>query len=344
VTAAVAGREETALILAPRGRDAAIAASLLAEAGIDAQVVADLPGLCAVLGEGAALVLVTEEAVRTGDLRPLSAWLHGQPSWSDLPFVLMTDHGGGPERNPVAGRLSQVLGNVTFLERPFHPTTLVSVARVALRGRRRQYRARAQLEELREGERRLSTALTAGRLGSWELDLATGTIEVSDATKAHFGRRPDEVCGYHELLASVHPEDRERMRAVLAASLASGADYAIEYRNRWPDGSQHWVEVRARVLQDAPDGAARLVGVSADVTARKTAEESLRQLNENLEQRVEARTAELKLAHRTVLEQIAGRERAEAQLRQAQKMETIGQLTGNVAHDFNNLLIGASAK
>jgi hypothetical protein len=133
-----AARDETALVLAPRGRDAEIARALLAEAGIDGLVVADVPSLCAALSDGAGLVLLTEEAIRTGDLRPLSAWLHAQPSWSDLAFVLMTEHGGGPERNPAAGRLSQVLGNVTLLERPFHPTTLVSVARVALRGRRRQ--------------------------------------------------------------------------------------------------------------------------------------------------------------------------------------------------------------
>src|SRR5262249_40876381 len=52
-------------------------------------------------------------------------------------------------RNPAAGRHSQALGNVTFLERPFHPTTLVSIVQTALRGRRRQYEARERLEHLR---------------------------------------------------------------------------------------------------------------------------------------------------------------------------------------------------
>ena len=46
---------------------------------------------------------MTEEAIRAADLKPLSLWLAGQPAWSDLPFVLVTDHGGGPERNPIAG-------------------------------------------------------------------------------------------------------------------------------------------------------------------------------------------------------------------------------------------------
>ena len=80
----------------------------------------------------------------------LSEWLDEQPEWSDFPFVLLTQRGGGLERNPEAGRFLEVLGNVTFLERPFHPTTFVSLAQSALRGRRRQYEARARLEELNQ--------------------------------------------------------------------------------------------------------------------------------------------------------------------------------------------------
>jgi two-component sensor histidine kinase len=67
--------------------------------------------------------------------------------------------GGGIDRNPALARLTHVLGNVTFLERPFHATTLLSVARTALRGRRRQYEARAMLEELRHGEEQLTVSL-----------------------------------------------------------------------------------------------------------------------------------------------------------------------------------------
>ncbi len=107
------------------------------------------------LTESAGAVLLTEEAVRTADLGPLSQWLAEQPPWSDMPFIILTRQGGGVERNPVADRLSRALGNVTFLERPFHPTTLVSLVETALRGRRRQYEARSRLEELRASEERL---------------------------------------------------------------------------------------------------------------------------------------------------------------------------------------------
>ena len=149
---------ERALVLAPIGRDAAVASVMLDEAGIAAAVCRDLPCLLEELGLGAGFVLVTEEALIRSDLRGLRSWIDGQPEWSDLPFVLLTGRGGGLERNPAAERFLEVLGNVTFLERPFHPTTLVSVARSALRGRRRQYEARARLESLAASQRALTLA------------------------------------------------------------------------------------------------------------------------------------------------------------------------------------------
>ena len=139
---------ERALILAPLGRDAEVAAGMLREAGFASVVCQTIEQLVAEMEAGAGFGLIAEEALRTADLHPLASWIDAQPEWSDFPFILLTKRGGGIERNPAAARYLDMLGNVTFLERPFHPTTLISLARSARRGRQRQYDARARLEEL----------------------------------------------------------------------------------------------------------------------------------------------------------------------------------------------------
>ena len=141
---------ERAIVFAPQGRDAVVACGMLREASLRSEVAGDVGELVQLLAAGAGFALITEEALADANLQPLAQWIEAQPKWSDFPFILLTRKGGGLERNPAATRYLSVLGNVTFLERPFHPTTLVSLAQAALRGRRRQYEARARLDELRE--------------------------------------------------------------------------------------------------------------------------------------------------------------------------------------------------
>ncbi|MFL8991374.1 response regulator [Pseudomonas sp. QLc11A] len=154
---AVLATPERTIILAPRGRDSQIALMMLNEAGFHGVISQDLAGLCAELELGAGLLLISSEALLGSDLEPLIRLIEQQPAWSDLPIVLMTHH-GGPQQNP-ASRFGPQLGNVTFLERPFHPITLISLVTTALRGRRRQYEARDRLIDLSQSELRLQNTL-----------------------------------------------------------------------------------------------------------------------------------------------------------------------------------------
>jgi PAS domain S-box-containing protein len=207
-----------------------------------------------------------------------------------------------------------------------------SIARTVYKARQRQYEARHRLEELNESQEKLATALLAGRLGSWSIDIATETLVTSPLCREIYGLTEADEFTYPRLLEMIHPDDLGVMQQAVRRSLAHGEDYNLEYRTRWPDGSVHWLQVNGRIIRESGGGMRGLVGVAMDVTGRKEAEAALRQSNEWLESRVAERTAEL-------VEEARQREQVEGQLRQAQKMEVIGQLTGGIAHDFNNLLM-----
>jgi two-component sensor histidine kinase len=170
------------LVLAPHGRDAEVASNLLREIGRPARVYVHIPQLCVELGKGGAFAPVAEEALATGDLDELVGWIGAQPAWSDFPIVLITRRGDAPERNTIAQQWQNIPGNVSFLERPFHPTTLVSVAGSALRSRRRQYQARDLLERY---------ALLAGELQHRTKNLLSIILSIGSASLREGGEGRD---------------------------------------------------------------------------------------------------------------------------------------------------------
>lgn len=126
---------------------------------------------------------------------------------------------------------------------------------------------------LRRAQQRLRLALDGGKMGTWDIDLATGTMECSGQCKANYGRSPDAGFTYQELAASVHPDDFERWCAVVAQAIESGGEFGIDYRTVWPDAAIHWVYVRGSCALDDQGRAVTLSGVSIDVTDRKRAQQ-----------------------------------------------------------------------
>jgi PAS domain S-box-containing protein len=224
----------------------------------------------------------------------LLAALRADPATADLLVMLLSARAGEEAR--VEGLAA---GADDYLVKPFSARELrarvdgaVRLARQrdAAAGRERELLAEITTERdraaLRQTEQQLAFALQAGRMGSWELDVATGRITSSPSCRTVFGVGPNDPFDHNDhIIALVHPEDRKPRQRAINQAVRAKADVEVEFRVVKPGGEIGWVLTRGQAAYE--DGKpVRFAGVSLDITARKIAEEHQRLLLNELNHRV----------------------------------------------------------
>ena len=178
-------------------------------------------------------------------------------------------------------------------------------------------------EELMESQERMAAIFGQASVGLSELDLDGSFLRVNGALCRMLGRSSDELLALN-MNEILHPDDVPGNNVLFRRLVETGESFSLEKRYLKPDGSLVWVSSNVSRLVDEQGHTRSLIAVKTDITDRRRVEKALHELNETLEHRVE--------------QEVSERTKAEDALRQAQKMEAVGQLTGGIAHDFNNVL------
>lgn len=217
------------LILAPTGRDAALAAEALAIAGLRTDICADIDRLCHELTADAAAALIASEALSPTAVQRLSQTLAEQPPWSDLPIVILTSGASAALEKGRPGNGLGPLGNTTLLERPLSVTTLLHAVQAAVGARRRQYEVRDHLEEHIRLEQQLQAEHAKQRVFLRDVlaSVTGGRLRLCDSA-ADLPREMPEMCA--PILLSPTGGMCQLRQAAKLVALAQGFE-----DDRWQD-------------------------------------------------------------------------------------------------------------
>jgi len=272
------------------GRDADLLQQIAEKGGLHAHICQSVEELCNEFNRGGGLVFLTEEGLYMEHSDRLSECVKAQEPWSDMPFVVLTSRGDVNERVAKTAALLEPLGNVTIIERPVRPATILTAFRAALRNRQKQYEVRKRLNQLKSSYDRLSLTLRAASAGSWEWEADGGRLFWSKEFYDIFGLDSSRAPINDDMLERVHPEDRDKMRNEVANAVLHKHDFRVEFRIFHPTRGLRWIGSFGKA-QVGDDGEIEgMSGIAIDITDRKL-------VQEELEQRVNQRTRELTAAN-----------------------------------------------
>ncbi len=262
-------REMRVLVLTPTARDAAATRSILDTAGLLCDCCSSVQELCERLVEGAGAILVPEEFIVAEMADRLVDCIRHQPSWSDLPVLILARSGAD---SAAVAQAMDLLGNVTVLERPTRVAAFVSVIRAALRARQRQYQNRDYLAERERSDRELRDFFDNASVGlHWAGP--DGIIQrVNKAELDMLGYSREEYVGHH--IGEFHA-DQEVLQDIQKRLAAGETVYDYVARLRCKDGSLRDVLIDSSVLWEN----GRFVhtrSFTRDITDRKRAEQALK--------------------------------------------------------------------